>query len=478
MTEKMKKYRAATCALLLSFSFAACGLPASSGYSPADSVSDSAGAHSSPSSSGQTEEEKENEWQNKGGYAYVYYPQFGRDVMPIGAWCAPPSPYGSYTENHVTLENYAVLAQSGINSVYGLYEQAQDRPSVVLDALDFCEECNVVYLVRDTRILAVGQEPELLEYFEAYMKKPAYGGNLIVDEPGTKQFSSLAALGKVWKEQPATKNKLMYANMLPSYASENQLINGAGGGSENGKISYTEYIDDYLARVKPPMFSFDFYPFNGNNTDFQRGYFQQIYDVKTRVEKVGIPFWTFAQIGYFDGENTRRMPESELLWQINTALACGAKGIQYFNYWQPYEIPGNNNAFVDKEGNKVYLYDYGVRANRQIAAVDEVLMKSANMGVIQVGNSPDEIPAGAKITSFRSLTEATGGDALVGCFDFRGKTAFYIAANALTKNCTATLRFSETVKAKITVDAVTREETGESLNISLEAGNGALVVLE
>lgn len=457
---------------------AACGIPASSSPSESSSAGESGESSLVVSSSETSPQDLEEKWRHNGGYAYAYYPQLGREVMPIGAWCAPPAPYGAYTQNQVTLENYRTLSESGINSVYALYDQAQNTPDIVLDALDYCEEFGLVYLVRDLRMLAAGQEPELLDFFDAYLSKPAYGGNLIVDEPGTKQFEEIGALNRTWKSDERTKDKMMYVNMLPSYAGTNQLLNGAGGGNLQGEISYTEYIDKYLEEVKPPMFSFDFYPFNGHNTNFGKGYFQQIYDVKTRVEKAGIPFWTFAQVGYYDGTDTRRMPESELLWQVNTALSCGAKGIQYFNYWHPYEIQGNNAGFVGKDGTKLYLYEYGVKANRQIAAVDEILMKSANLGVIQAGESPDEIPAEAKLTSFRSLTGVSGGDALIGCFDYRGKTAFYVTANSLTQTCTVTLHFSDSATAKIIVNAVNSEKTGGSLTLTLAPGEGGLIVID
>ena len=419
----------------------------------------------------------EEEYRRSGAYAYYYYEQLGRDVMPIGAWCAPPASNfgGMGNPNYITDENYKIMSESGINSIYALYDQPPDHLTEVLDALDFADKYGMVYLVRDLRMMAVSEEPELLdELFDDYISKPAYGGNLIVDEPGVNSFEMLGRLKKAWDNKfDGTEN--MYVNMLPMYASQNQLINGAAGGTDEEEITYEEYVEQYLQTVDPDLFSFDYYPFNGQNTNVEQEYFEQLSIVKSRVEKAGIPFWTFAQAGFFDSEDSRKMEESEFQWQVNTALSYGAKGIQYFNYWHPLEIPGNNCGFVDKEGNKTYLYDYGVRMNKQIAAVDEVLMKSANRGVMQVGESPAPVPTEDILQSFGPLTEAEGGDALIGCFDTRGKTSFYITANSLTEDAEITLHFSGEVSLAITQDAVRTQQSGTALRLSIPKGEGVLV---
>ena len=112
----------------------------------------------------------EDEWSVDGAYAYYHHPQLGRETMPIGAWCAPPSEWGSYSTNQITKENYRIAAESGLNSIYALYENVVDRPHRIMDALDYCDEYDMVYFVRDNRMLAAGQEPDLLELFEEYQQ--------------------------------------------------------------------------------------------------------------------------------------------------------------------------------------------------------------------------------------------------------------------------------------------------------------------
>ena len=422
----------------------------------------------------------EEEYQHYGAYAYYYYPQLGRDIMPIGAWCAPPTPsFGNFNNpNYITDENYKIMSESGINSIYALYDTPHDYLDLILQALDYADKYGMVYLVRDNRMMAAAEEPELFELFEAYTSKSAYGGNLVIDEPGVNSFQMLADLKVNWDQKFGSGKKNMYVNMLPMYASENQLLNGASGGEDKGSITYEEYVSQYLSVVKPDLFSVDYYPFNGRNKDVKQEFFKQLSIVKRRVEQVNIPFWVFAQAGFFDGEDTRKLEECELQWQVNAALSYGAKGIQYFNYWHALEIAGNNCGFVDREGNKTYIYDYGVRLNRHIAAVDEVLMKSANRGVICVGESPAPVPEEDILDGYELLESVSGGDALIGCFDYRDKVAYYITANSLTEDAQITLNFSEEVTVSCIQDAVKTEKSGSAIQLSIPKGEGVLIVVD
>lgn len=77
------------------------------------------------------------------------------------------------------------------------------------------------------------------------------------------------------------------------------------------------------------------------------------------------------------------------LWQVNTALSYGAKGIQYFTG----VLPSNgaetfDGAMFDRDGNRTAVYDYVKKANMQLAAADEVLMCSKFVGLIFTGVSP------------------------------------------------------------------------------------------
>ena len=65
----------------------------------------------------------------------------------------------------------------------------------------------------------------------------------------------------------------------------------------------------------------------------------------------------------------------------------------------------------------------------------------------------------------------------MGCFDYKGGTALYVARNSIASAGTVTLHFN----GNYGYDIVTRGETsfkaGESVNLYLEAGEGVLITL-
>ena len=70
------------------------------------------------------------------------------------------------------------------------------------------------------------------------------------------------------------------------------------------------------------------------------------------------------------------------------------------------------------------------------------------------------------------------GNALVGCFDYNGKTALFVVNNSITEEGEISLTFDHKYNMKVTQDAVTRTENGNSLTLHLGFGESALVVLE
>ena len=112
------------------------------------------------------------------------YKQLGKNVMPIGAWCAPT---GDYNTN----EQYKLLKEAGLNSVYGLYENYSLNSPEVMKALDYAANNDIVYLVRDSGMVSHTEElDDFKEYIKRYTTHPAYGGTLLVDEPGVKQIDN------------------------------------------------------------------------------------------------------------------------------------------------------------------------------------------------------------------------------------------------------------------------------------------------
>ena len=93
---------------------------------------------------------------------------------------------------------------------------------------------------------------------------------------------------------------------------------------------YDEFIADYLNEVKPDYLSYDYYAPLGEFPNMRDTYFYQLGLIRNIVQEQHLPFWCFVLTSkHYD---YRLIKPSELYWQVNTSLAYGAKGIQYFNF--------------------------------------------------------------------------------------------------------------------------------------------------
>ncbi|MBR2903380.1 MAG: hypothetical protein IKC37_01920 [Clostridia bacterium] len=518
------------------------------------------------------------EWRKEKGYNSFYFTQLGDEVMPIGGWSSPPpamtvswpdyagNPANTLAPvsypNQITLSNYQTMKESGINFIHGLHDKWTSDPashSAVMDALKYAGEVGMVYIVKDDtayeNINKYGVNAiDLLS--QEYMTQPAYGGTGFVDEPGVKHFEALGSATQVWRAHEIYgETKLAFVNHLPSYAFDGVLWHGAhvdantindpncipdldGDGRPDSAYpaysnNYDAYVEKALADTQPQVYSYDFYAYpytyEGNTADsaswlnyravLEPKFYQSLNDIRKKTIEANVPFWSFVQVGSYTpagvGVTPRELTYSEIAMPVHTALAYGAKGIQWFNYWQPVEFHPTHQlcGMVDHNGNKLDYYYYCQAVNEQIAAVDHVLMKSASKGIIYVGSTLDPHinhnrfqqngEVFDELTSYGAVTSVTRGDvnsnAVVGCFEYQDKGyAYYIAsANVESSsdarngqdpmhtgaNSTITLNFD----GEYTVEKIQRNpalfktesttHTGNSITVTLTAGEGALIVV-
>lgn len=413
------------------------------------------------------------------------FKQLDENVMPIGAWADPPLPnFAGIYDNPdlVTNEQYELINQAGINVMYGLYNNVVLEFNYVKKALQHAENNDVVYVVRDSQVVGLYEEEDysdLTRALDKYKDYPAFGGVMIQDEPGIQSYRNLGLLNESFKRY--LPDDVFYVNLLPTYASTNQLINGAAGGTLNDDtFTYESYITRYIDEVNPRFISYDFYPLEGMQYgDLKEGYFEQMSIMRNQGLDNNIPFWVFIQSCTFAYNHLRIPNQAEVNWQVSTALAYGAKGIQYFTYYTPMEGNGNFvGGMVDKEGNINPMYYYVQEANEHIALVDSILMNSRHMGVIQHGDSPAEIPSEDKLETFSVLESIVGDDALIGCFNYQGKPAYYVVNNSFaTKDAVISLGFSQSVSYSAYQGTDTVEATGTDINLTIPTGEGVLIVL-
>ena len=435
----------------------------------------------------------QDDWKQIEGYNYFTFDQLGKQVMPIVGFNTPNASSADLNKDEglasqISLNSYQTMKDCGINVACGWWNDWTNGNlrDDILSELDYANQVGMVYIVNDRNALYATQASDL-SAFAQYMSKPAYGGTILIDEPGAVNFNDIANATKAWGNS-AYKNTLAYVNNLPNYADRWQLEDCQGtGGTYSGTFStYEDWLQLYLNTIQPQVFSYDYYPYHYNDaTYFRSGWYENLSNVRYYTMKANVPFWVYGQVGvwkeYGVSDIRRELSYGEMAFQYNTMLAYGAKGIQYYNYFTPpnYTVENGYTACITTDGKKTRYYEMVQKINQQVAAVDDVLLMSKWQGIIQINNTPATISTGDKISAYGALTSVTGvGDAIVGCFEYRDiGYAYYIASNSVSASSTVTLHFNGTYNLTKVQDATETQTTGNSISVNLPAGEGVLVVV-
>lgn len=471
----MKKLLICILAAVMCFSYSAC-------FSSGDISGSGDSSSSSSSSSGGNPPVEEVTYSTYGSF---WMRNHNYETMPIAVFNGLPPKGSSYTHDYLsdpqTIVDYAA---AGVNTIYSLYELCTSK--AVENALNTCYDYDIAYVVNMGGADNLTSSSSVLHNLDRVKYYDAFAGVMVSDEPGRTMFDKIGASVDILNDYTAeaATGLLFHTNLFPTYASARQLYYRVNSGElPAGGYSYEQYLSDYMEIIKPKSISYDFYPCRGDVGSLSGGYFENMAIVRQYALQYNVPFWTYIQACSFGG-NTRVPTEGDILWQVNTALCYGAKGIQYFCGVTPAD--GGGETFVgslfDRDGNKTQIYDYAKRANLQIAAIDNVLMCSKSKGVIVSGGTPWEdylgIPDEDLLNSYGLLKSVSSSHTLTGCFDYKGKNAFYVVNNSTVESDEPVFTFSSSVKGYYVKDGVKTLFENSGLSLNLDEGEGVLIVIE
>lgn len=312
------------------------------------------------------------------------FPFLKENEILIGAWIAPPHQLNNLPDFN-TLEGYKKIKEIGINIIYGLYENAEHHLGEVHKALDHSKQVGIQYLVRDTRVQQSNHISDLKLLGDAYMTKAA--GVLVSDEPGMHDFEALKRIYLNFKA--LYPNKLFYVNLMPIHANQNQFYWGAWQGHKVSPkpVSSEDYYEAYVETLTLPYFSYDFYPFEGTFPNIRSDYYEQLETVRRLTKKHNLIPLCFIQTCSFNA-HVRIPSPTEVLFQVNTSLAYGTKGIQYFTYF----LPENNTleqfkgAIIDHKGEPTTLYEPIKQINQWLNQIGSYLIDAELLSVVHQPN--------------------------------------------------------------------------------------------
>lgn len=439
-------------------------------------------------------------------YGSFWLPQTDYTTMPIGAYNGlPPNGNQNTLLNDYTFDYEQVLSDYntlGVNFLFGgLYNFADTNLDYEKTTLELCEKYAIAYLSKFSNAhfqtsTSLNENKaklnELLQYSSLL-------GLIMVDEPGYKSFSHMATAKDAFMTAIGDKadDYLYHCNLLPNWAISASLYNyQAGSYAETDwnvykDYTYEQYLSDYMRIYQPQVLSYDFYPMVGDEKALKDGYFENLSVIREAALEANVPFWTFVQTCSWS-EGQRLPSQGELLWNVNTCLAYGAKGIEYFCGIEPWNSSPEEHfsgSLFYKDGTHVpVVYDSAYIANKQIQAIDEVLMCSKNKGVIFVGQTPALCDGSGKymtkserdvLKRYKQLVSASAWHTLIGCFDYNGKTALYVVNNSTTQTDSVNLQFTQSVKGYCVRQGVKDDGfNASSLSLRLDVGEGVLVVIE
>ena len=450
----------------------------------------------------------------------------GKDVMPIGGFYGPYSSGGSLDGNEradlLSDKTFKDLQDAGINMiVYGKdMWMGEDGGATANLILDLCEKYGIGYYMQSqwvesqlggkltpypTENMAL-QTPAGINTLQRIINNMTKNGTRKCvlglharDEAFVHEVRNLAVLFDAWYNKMDNNYGLdLYGNSLGYWDGKNTLF------GTTAAITYQEYLDDYLNVAKPKMFSATQYPFTSASTpeaNLTAGLFEELTYYRELTIEQGIPFWRMMQAGGQWNDASAWIPsvtpyqsEAELLFDVNIALAYGSKAIQYFTLVQPmhfaYQEGGTydyeRNGLIGANGNLTRWYYYAQRANNQVKAVDEYLMNAASEGVIVHGPKArkyivdDAKPNNTVFAenTYKEMIGVKGDDCVVGCFDYKGGTALYVVNYSRFDKADILVEFDDTYRYTVIQRADVADVVGSSIPLTLDMGEGALIVLE
>lgn len=291
------------------------------------------------------------------------------------------------------------------------------------------------------------------------------------------------------------------------------------------EYNYTKYLEEYISKVGGNYLTYDYYPFQqseidagnvGNGVGNSANYFKNLAMTRYNALKNSKQFVTFIQAGDGFGNTTgtsHLVTKGEMLWNANTSLAFGAKGLDYFLLIQHQAFANSNgeesSGLLQTDGTTENAwYGYAKEFNKHVQAIDEVLMQATSAAIMSTSGyaqtqvtevvgtiegkenkyswtDKKTVATTGILTSYNNATvtsnDSTYG-ALTGCFEviggkYKGKHALYIVnfnpenSNMITVNFTG----GATTATYIMNGEITTE-TGTSVSKTLGAGEAVLVV--
>ena len=307
------------------------------------------------------------------------------DVFPIGFWNYCPT---------AKLGPASVKDWADAGMTLTMSPEFDPRKDAVKDLraiLDAAHKRHIRMIVCDARstwpALAGGEQAYRDGFAQAvkdFGSHPAVFGFHVGDEPDAANFDNACRACRIQKELAPSLTPFL--NLLPWFE---------GVETHVGFAKWSHYLDAYVERAKPELLCYDCYAqMNPSPLDGFWGlemYFANLREFQEASARHGIPFWaTLLSVGHFKYRCPR---EDDLRWQLNTAVAHGAKGLLWFFFYMRQPHDNYRVAPVDEHWERTETYEWLSRVNRTFLKWHAPVMRTlALRKVSHVGRAWGGIP--------------------------------------------------------------------------------------
>ena len=376
-------------------------------------------------------------------------------IFPIGGFSGPcKNGNDEILADTITDEVFSLVKDCGINFIVGSnsYESEDGKRFV-----EMCNKYGIGSFVVDLRIEDAIRnndfsilERNLKEWVDAFIEQPCCLGPYFLDEPNYQRFDVLEKTVALFRSFDY-KGFEPYINLLPMVQE--------GPIDTSGKVTYEEYLAQFIERMKLPYTSYDGYPL-GTGLDMHcrtngNSYFQTLNHQAVAAQKYGIPFWAYIECGGQWCANRiaydNYLDEGQFNWNINTCLAFGAKGLEYFTLVQPliFYTPCKNSeisGLLGYTGKPNQWYYYAKRMNQFVQENSDFFLNSVLKTVIFLGASQQYPAYGGVVSSsvgYKELDYSESDHGIISVFEWNGKTCYYVVNNSFTECGYVGMRFNK-----------------------------------
>lgn len=423
--------------------------------------------------------------------------------MPIIGFYGPhecdyTSPKGWKLPNYLTDECYQLIRESGINLISYCENDYAKNPGAVIRSLELAEKYGIGMYVTDSG-LASGMDTEaIVKRMQEYSHFKSFRGIKVCDEPGSASYGDQSRRLPDYYDLMQKLNAMNGINgYINLYAFHPNWIGLGNNTIWLDRDHFEVYVDEYCSNCSPKMLSEDYYIFDEHSVETSKAYFENLEIMNLYAQKYDIPYWVHIQVGgqWNDAakavETVKYYPTSaEVQWNVNTSLACGAKGIQYFPMIQPYffafapdgEMDFDRNGMIRADGKKGQWYGCVQSINKQIYAVGSYLLQMDLKHMVAKGyyaalNLPK---ASENYGALKNIILADPDNlygVIVGCFSYGEQEAYYVVNNDVKYSQSFTIELEKACVIQMISSEIQETIQGTRCEMSLKPGSGVLVIL-